>query len=67
MRQHVGQSPNRRKAEECNLGPKPTLEPELEYFLGEPAVTQEVEGGVTHCKSPLWRTMKSAWSGEAVS
>ena len=35
MRQHMGWSPNRRKAEECNLGSPPTQEPELEYFLGE--------------------------------
>ena len=59
MRWHVGQSPDRRKAEECNLGSTPTLKPKLEYFLGEPALTWEAEGGATCCKNPLWRTMKS--------
>ena len=67
MRWHVGQSPERREAKECDLEPPPTLEPKLEHFLGEPALTQEVEGGAICCKSPLWRTMKSGWSGEATS
>ena len=37
MRWHAGQSPDRRKAEECDLGPPPTLEPKLEHSLGESA------------------------------
>ena len=59
------QSPNRRKVEECDLGPPLTLQPKLEQFLGGyPAV---MEGGAICLKSPLWRTMKSGWSGEATS
>ena len=56
-----------RKAEQCDLGPLLTLEPDLEHFLGEPAVTQGAEGGANCLKSPLWRTTKSGWSGEAAS
>ena len=44
MRQHAEQFPNREKAKECDLGPLSTLEPDLEHFLGEPAVTQCAEG-----------------------
>ena len=66
MRWHAGQSPDR-EAKKCDLGPPQILEPELEHFLGEPAVVQEAEGGAICCKSPLWRTTKSGWSGEATS
>ena len=52
MRWHVGQSPDRREAEECNLGPPPALEPELEHFLGELAVTQEAEWGCNLSQEP---------------
>ena len=52
MRWHVGSSPDRRKAEECNLGSPPMLEPELEYFLGELTVTQEAEGRCNLLKEP---------------
>ena len=53
MRWHVGQSPDRRKTEECDLGPPLTLEAKLEQFLGEPAVMQGVEGGAICLRSPL--------------
>ena len=52
MRWHMGWTPNRRRAEECNLGPPPTLEPEVEYFLGELAVAQEAEGECNLLQEP---------------
>ena len=53
MRQHKRWSPNRRKAKECNLGPPPTLEPDLEYFLGELTVVRGAEGGVQPVRRAL--------------
>ena len=52
MRQHVGWFSNKRKAKEYNLGLPLTLEPNLEYFLGEPAVTQEAEWGCDLSQEP---------------
>ena len=46
MRWCAEQSTNKEKAEECDLGPPLTLEPNLEHFMGESAVTQGVEGGI---------------------
>ena len=67
MRQCAEQSTNREKAKECDLGLLPTQEPNLEHFLGEPAVMQGAEVGSNCLKSPLWRTTKAGWSGEAAS
>ena len=64
---HAEQSTNREMGKECDLGPLLILEPDLEHFLGEPAVMQGAKGGADCLKSPLWRTMQSCWSGEAAS
>ena len=65
MRQCMGQSPNRWKAEECDLGPPPTLGPELEYFLGELTVTQEADGGCDLSQEPFVENYESwlEWRG----
>ena len=52
MRWHGEWSTNREKAEECDLGPSPTLEPDLEHFLGKPAVAQGAEGGYKLSQEP---------------
>ena len=44
MRQQVGWFPHNRRPAEYNLGPPPTLEPNIEHCLGEPTATQEAEG-----------------------
>ena len=52
MRQHAEESPDRGKAKECDLGPPMTLEPNLEHFLGEPAVVQGAEWGCNLSQEP---------------
>ena len=52
MRWYVEQSPNREKAKECDLEPPPTLEPDIEHFLGELAVMQGAEGGCELSQEP---------------
>ena len=59
MRHHVGWSPNRRKAKECDLGPLLTQGPELEHILGEPAGMQGVEGGVQFVSRALCGELQS--------
>ena len=58
-RQCMGWSPDRRKSEEYDIGPPPTLQPELEYFLRDPTAIWGAEGDATCHQSPLWRIMKS--------
>ena len=41
----MGQAPSRSETTECDLGPLPTLEPELESFCGKQTATQGSEEG----------------------
>ena len=52
MRWQAGQSPHNRKPTEYDFEPPPTLEPDIEHFLGEPIAAQEEEG-VQPLKEPL--------------
>ena len=45
VKQHTGQLSSRNKTSDCNLGPLPTKELELEYFLREQTATQGAEEG----------------------
>ena len=69
MRWHAGQSPDRRKAEQCDLEPLPTLEPKLEHFLGEPAVMQGVERGCNLSQEPSVENYKVwlEWRGHQLN
>ena len=60
IRWHAEQPPNREKAEECDLGPPLTLEPDLEHFLGELAVLQGAEGVCEFSQEPSVENYK-AW------
>ena len=52
MGQHVEWSTNKEKVEECDLGPLLNQEPDLEHFLGKPAVMQGAEGGSELSQEP---------------
>ena len=62
--EHRGQVSGRGEPAECNLGPPPTLEPELESFLGGQHPHKMQKGLVTCHQSPPWKIMRCGWSGE---
>ena len=62
--EHVGQVSGRSEPEDYGLGPSPTLEPELEYFLGGQHPCKAQKGVMTCHWSPPWKIVRCGWSGE---
>ena len=62
--EHMGQASSRGEPAECDLGPLPTLKPELGVFLGGWHPCKMWKGVVTCHWSPLWKIKRCGWSGK---